>query len=100
MVTMQLYETDRYQLEKFIANEILENFNNKYLILYDFAIDCKYSDYIQSEIICYLLPFYLKTMEEAVVYKNKIAIDIYFEFNLAIFSSFPFSNSTECDMIS
>ena len=83
---MNLYETDTYLLQKFIENEKLEgSFTEEYLILYNFATDCKYSKCIQPELIRYLLPFYLKTMEQAVLYENRIAIDIYFEFNLAIF---------------
>lgn len=85
-VTMDLYETDLSELQKFIANEkIEEEFTEEYLILYNFATDCKYSEHIQPELIRYLLPFYYKTIEQAVIYGNKIAVDIYYEFNLAIF---------------
>lgn len=84
-VTMELYETDIYQLQKFIADEKAEEFTDRYWILYDFAIDCKCAEYIQPELIRYLLPFYLKAMEEAVFCRNKVAVDIYCEFNLLIF---------------
>ncbi len=145
-ITMELYETDKSQLQKFISmtsklksnevsnqsknNELSANFvqtfgkyceskksanndssflfiNEKekeftqdYLILYDFAQDCRYSNHIQSELIWYLLPFYYKAVEQAILYgydmKNypctenskkigEIAIDIYFQFNLALF---------------
>ena len=62
----------------------------KYLILYNFVTDCIYSEHIQPELIRYLLPFYLKSMEQAVIYENhdylqKTAMDIYFEFNDAMF---------------
>lgn len=85
-ITMELYETDIEPLQKFMANtKIEEGFTEEYLILYNFATDCKYSKCIQPELIRYLLPFYLKTMEQAVLYENEIAIDIYFEFNNAVF---------------
>lgn len=85
-ITMELYETDIEQLQKFIAEAKAEEFTEKYQILYNFAEDCRYSQYIQPELIRYLLPFYLKAMEQtAVAYKNKIAADIYFEFNSALF---------------
>ncbi len=85
-ITMELYETDISELKKFIVNEKIEGeFTEKYLILYNFATDCKYSERIQPELIKYLLPFYLKVIEQAVIYGNKQAIDIYYEFNSAIF---------------
>ncbi len=84
-LTMDLYETDIYELQKFIAEEKAEEFTDRYLILYNFAIDCKCAEYIQPELIRCLLPFYLKTMEEAIFCHNKMAVDIYFEFNLSIF---------------
>lgn len=84
-LSMELYETDIYELQKFIADEKTEEFTDKYLILYNFAIDCKCAEYIQPELIRFLLPFYLKTMEEAIFFHNKIAVDIYCEFNLSVF---------------
>ncbi len=90
-ITMELYETDRHMLQEFIANEnVKKSFSEKYLILHNFAVDCIYSDHIQPELIGYLLPFYLKSIEQAVLSKNydylkKIAMDIYFEFNDAMF---------------
>lgn len=85
-ITMSLFETDICVLQKFIANEKIEGeMTEKYLILYNFAADCIYSKYIQPELIRYLLPFYFKTIEQAVIYKNRIAIDIYCNFNSAIF---------------
>ena len=85
-IDMELYETDIPELQKFIATEKVEGeFTEEYLILYDFAIDCKYSECIQQDLIKYLLPFYFKVIEQAVIYGNKIAIDIYYQFNLAIF---------------
>lgn len=84
-LTMELYETDIYELQKFIADEKIEEFTERYLILYNFAIDCKCAVYIQPELIRYLLPFYLKAMNEAIFYHNKMAVDIYCEFNLLIF---------------
>lgn len=85
-ITTNLYKTNISPLQEFIENEKIEGeFTKEYLILYNFALDCKYSKYIQPELIRYLLPFYIKTMEQAVIYKNKTALDIYFEFNLAMF---------------
>lgn len=84
-ITMELFETDRYELQKFIAEENAAQFTDRYLILYNFAVDCRYAEYIQPELIRYLLPFYLRSMEEAVFCQNKTAVDIYFEFNLLVF---------------
>lgn len=87
-ITMPLFETDMCVLQEFIANEKIEGeLTDKYLILYNFAADCIYSNFIQSELIMYLLPFYFKIIEQAVVKKNKIAIDIYCNFNSAIFNN-------------
>ncbi len=109
-ITMELYETDRYQLQKFISitnllctNEDDKEFTQDYFILYDFAQDCRYSKCIQPELIWYLLSFYYKIIEQAIIYKyhmrnylctennekiSKMVIDIYFEFNLALFFIF------------
>ena len=57
-------------------NEKEKEFTQDYLILYDFAQDCRYSKHIQSELIWYLLPFYYKAVEQAI---------LYFQFNLALF---------------
>ena len=47
-ITMNLYETDLYGLQTFIANEKIESgITEKYLILYNFAEDCRYSEWIQ-----------------------------------------------------
>ena len=60
-ITMQLDETDIYELKKFIVNQKIEQeIEEEYLILYNFAMDCIYSERIQPELIKYLLPFYLK----------------------------------------
>lgn len=85
-ITMEFYETDIGTLQKFIQSEKIEGeFTEEYLILYDFADDCRYSECIQPELIRYLLPFYFKTIEQAVIYENKVAVDIYSQFNSAIF---------------
>ncbi|MGN6714469.1 hypothetical protein [Anaerocolumna jejuensis] len=85
-ITMPLFETDICVLQEFIANEKIEGeLTEKYLILYNFAADCIYSKSIQPELIKYLLPFYFKVIEQAVMYKDKIAIDIYCNFNSALF---------------
>lgn len=84
-ITMELYETEISELQKFIANEKAGEFTEEWLILYNFATDCKYSGHIQPELIRYLLPFYLKAMEKAVFYDNHDAEQIYEEFNSAVF---------------
>ncbi len=85
-ITMELFETDICELQKFITSEkIEEEFSKRYLILYNFASDCKYSKYIQYELIMCLLPFYLKTIEHTFANRDRIAMDIYDEFNSAIF---------------
>lgn len=84
-ITMELYETDVSELLKFVQSETEEIFTEKYLILYDFAIDCRYSKCIQPDLFNVLLPYYLHTIEQAIVYGNRIAVDIYFQFNIALF---------------
>ena len=65
-ITMQLDETDIYELKKFIVNQKIEQeIEEEYLILYNFAMDCIYSERIQPELIKYLLPFYLKEIGRA-----------------------------------
>lgn len=85
---MPLFETEICVLEEFINNvKIEDELTDRHLILYNFAADCIYSDSIQSELIGYLLPFYFKIIEQAVIKKNKMAIDIYCNFNSAIFKN-------------
>jgi len=84
-ITMNLYETDIATLQTFLQNENEKVFTEEYLILYNFATDCKYTDFIQPELMASLLPYYLKAIEQAVIFKNKIAKDIYWEFNTALF---------------
>lgn len=85
-ITMELYETDKNILQEFIETEKTEGiFSEKYLILYNFADDLIYSKQIQPGLVKYLLPFYLKAAGQAVFYGNKIATDIYCEFNSALF---------------
>ncbi len=85
-ITMDLYETDILNLQEFIRYEEIEgDITENYLVLFNFAEDCQYAEYIQPELIEYLLPFYLQMIDQAVVYGNKIAIDIYSEFNFALF---------------
>ena len=83
---MELFETDVNALMKFIDNEALEgDFTDRYSVLYNFAEDCYYhADYIQPELIKYLLPFYYKTIEHAIKYKNSHALEIYSSFNSVI----------------
>lgn len=57
----------------------------KYLILQNFADDCRFSSDIQPELMEYLLPFYLRIIEEAIMHQNKMAEDIYSQFNSMIF---------------
>ena len=56
---MNLYETDKDVLKSFITNEKIDGvFTEKYLILQNFADDCRFSSDIQPELMEYLLPFY------------------------------------------
>lgn len=87
-INMILYETETEVLQKFLLTQKIEDdFSEKYLILYNFATDCRYVDYIQSELIDYLLPFFYKTMEQAIFAESRIAVDIYSAFNEAIFKN-------------
>ena len=87
-ITMALYETEREVLEDFLRTEDIEKeLSNKYLILYNFAVDCQYAEHIQPELIQYLLPFYLKSVRYSNVYENKIAMTIHPEFNTAMFAN-------------
>ena len=55
---MNLYETDIDVLKSFITNEKIDGvFTEKYLILQNFADDCRFSSDIQPELMEYLLPF-------------------------------------------
>ena len=66
-VKMNLYETDKDVLKSFITNEKIDGvFTEKYLILQNFADDCRFSSDIQPELMEYLLPFYLRIIEEAI----------------------------------
>ena len=73
-VKMNLYETDKDVLKSFITNEKIDGvFTEKYLILQNFADDCRFSSDIQPELMEYLLPFYLRIIEEAIMHQNKMA---------------------------
>ena len=75
-------------MKKFLLTQKIEDdFSEKYLILYNFATDCQYADYIQFELIDYLLPFFYKNMEQAVFVGDRIAIDIFCAFNEALFKN-------------
>lgn len=85
-VSMALYETDQNALQSFLQREKPEEaFCGEFLILYNFADDCRYARSIQPDLIRYLLPFYFKAIELAAVSKNKIAEDVFWEFNSALF---------------
>lgn len=87
-ITMALYETETEVLEQFLRTADMEKeISDSYLILYNFAVDCKYAEHIQPELIQYLLPFYLKSVSYATVYENKIAMTVYPEFNTAMFAN-------------
>lgn len=87
-INMILYETEIDILKKFLLTQKIEDdFSEKYLILYNFATDCQYADYIQFELIDYLLPFFYKNMEQAVFVGDRIAIDIFCAFNEALFKN-------------
>ncbi len=85
-ITMELYETDVPTLQHFIENSKPEGeVTEEYLILQNFATDCKYAEKIQSELILYLVPFYLRCARASVLSGGKTAIDVYLEFNTAMF---------------
>ena len=80
--TMVITETDISLLKSFIMTEHIENeISENHLILYDFARDCHYGDFIQPDLINYLLPFYLKTIGLS----YKVAIEVCESFTLALF---------------
>lgn len=84
-ITMELDGTGS-ALQKFIANTKLEDeWTEEYLILFNFAEVCAYSEDIQPDLMVYLLPFYFKNMEQALIYKNRTAIDVYLRFNQTLF---------------
>lgn len=57
---MNLYETDKDVLKSFITNEKIDGvFTEKYLILQNFADDCRFSSDIQPELMEYLLPNFI-----------------------------------------
>lgn len=85
-ITMDLYETDVPILQQFIENTKPEGeVTKEYLILQNFATDCKYAEQIQSELILYLVPFYLQCARAFVLFGDKTVIDVYLEFNKAMF---------------
>ena len=85
-IYMRLDDTDPQELENFLLNARTgREITKEYLVLYNFAVDCKYAKEIQLEYIQCLMPFYLEVIKQAVTGRNKIAMDIYFEFNQAVF---------------
>ena len=87
-IVMLLYETEKEVLECFMESvRIEEKISEDYLILYNFAGDCKYAEEIQPQLIQYLLPFYLKCVREYVLEENPIARDVCWEFNTALFGN-------------
>lgn len=87
-IMMPLYETEKEVLECFLESvHIEERISESYLILYNFATDCKYAEEIQPQLLQYLLPFYLKCVREAVLEENPIARDVCQEFNTALFGN-------------
>lgn len=87
-IVMPLYETEREVLECFMESvRIEEKISEDYLILYNFATDCKYAKEIQPQLLEYLLPFYLKCVREYVLEENPIARDVCWEFNTALFGN-------------
>lgn len=87
-IMMPLYETEREVLECFMESvRIEEKISEDYLILYNFATDCKYAEEIQPRLLQYLLPFYLKCVREYVLEENPIVWDVCWEFNTALFGN-------------
>jgi len=80
--TMVITETDMSLLKNFIMTEHIENeISENHLILYDFARDCHYGNFIQPDLINHLLPFYLKTIG----FNHKVAVEVCESFTLALF---------------
>ena len=87
-IVMLLYETEREVLERFMESVCIEEkISEEYLILYNFATDCKYAEEIQPQLLQYLLPFYLKCVREYVLEENPIAREVCWEFNTALFGN-------------
>ncbi|MGN1196677.1 MAG: hypothetical protein ACI4TA_03655 [Acetatifactor sp.] len=87
-IVMPLYETEREVLECFMESVCIEEkISEEYLILYNFATDCKYAEEIQPQLLQYLLPFYLKCVREYVLEENPIAREVCWEFNTALFGN-------------
>ena len=87
-IVMLLYETEREVLERFMESVCIEEkISEDYLILYNFASDCKYAEEIQPQLLQYLLPFYLKCVREYVLEENPIAREVCWEFNTALFGN-------------
>lgn len=87
-IMMPLYETEREVLECFMESVCIEEkISEDYLILYNFATDCKYAEEIQAQLLQYLLPFYLKCVREYVLEETPIARDVCWEFNTALFGN-------------
>ena len=85
-ITMELYETDMQTLQHFLENASLnEEVTEEYLILQNFATDCKYAEQIQAELILYLVPFYLQCARAFVLFGGKTATEVSLEFNKAMF---------------
>ena len=58
-VVMPLYETEKEVLEHFIESICIEEkISEEYLILYNFATDCRYAKEIQAQLLQYLVPFF------------------------------------------
>lgn len=87
-IMMRLYETEREVLEHFLESAYIEEeISESYLILYNFATDCRYAEEIQPQLLQYLLPFYLKCVRMAILQENSIARDVCQEFNTALFGN-------------
>lgn len=87
-IMMPLYETEKEVLEHFLESvRIEEKISEDYLILYNFATDCKYAEEIQPQLLQYLIPFYLNCVRESVLEENPIARDVCWEFNTALFGN-------------
>ena len=86
-ITMTLYETDTTSLQEFIKtrNAKEEVIDKRHLVLYSFAADCIHPEFIQPDLITYLLPFYLKATQQYVLCHNKIAGEICGAFSSALF---------------
>jgi len=81
MSKMVITETDVEMMTDFVHTEHIENdISESYFVLHDFARDCHYGNFIEVDLMDYLLPFYLKTIGS----NHQVAIEVCESFTLAL----------------